>query len=130
MKWGDYMAMTILDEQLKIGQVKSVTSDFGRYIDYVELLFSPTTKVQFRPSENKANIVFAVSDNNLDLPEMVCELTRDTVRNLIVSLKNVYNELIVEPDDETADKDGAVNDQADKDDKPCGICAQKRRHLI
>lgn len=127
MKWGDYMAMTILDEQLKLGQVKSVTSDFGRYIDYVELLFSSTTKVQFRPSDDKTSIVFSVSDNNLDLPEMVCELTRDTVRNLIVSLKNVYNQLKVEPNDELSEKNDG---RTDKDDKPCGICTQKHKIIF
>lgn len=86
----------MLDEQLKIGQVKLVTSDSGRYIDYVELLFSPTTKAEFKPNDNKTGIVFAVSDNNFDLPEMVCELDRDTIRSLIVNLKNMYNQLELE----------------------------------
>lgn len=86
------MAITILDEQLKVGQVQSITSNFGRYIDYISLLFSETTKAEFQPNRNKTGIVFSVSDSNLDLPEMVCELSRDTVRNLIVSLKNMYNQ--------------------------------------
>lgn len=99
------MAITILDEQLKLGQVKSVTSDFGRYIDYVSLLFSDTTKAEFQPNEKRTGIIFSVSDSNFDLPEMVCELDRDTVRNLIVSLKNMYNQLELE-------------DAVGKDDKP------------
>ena len=93
MKRGDFLAMNIIDEQLKIGQVKSITSDFGRTVDYTELLFSPTTKAQFQPNKGRTALIFSVSDGNFDLPEMVCELDRETLRNLIVSLKNMYNEL-------------------------------------
>lgn len=115
------MAITILDEQMKIGQVKTVTSDLGKYIDYTELLFSPTTKVQFQPSDDKTGLIFSVSDNNLELPEMVCELNRDTIRNLIVSLKNMYNQL------ELA-SDTVVSDEKEEDSKTsCGLCSQKRK---
>lgn len=116
------MAITILDEQLKIGQVKSVTSDFGRYIDYISLLFSETTKAEFQPNEKKTGIVFSVSDSNFDLPEMVCELGRDTVRNLIVSLKNMYNQL------EFEETSNSANDKAeDKPENPVssGCCRKK-----
>lgn len=115
------MAITILDEQLKVGQVKSVTSDFGRYIDYIELLFSPTTKAEFQPNEKKTGIILSVSDSNFDLPEMVCELERDTVHNLIISLKNMYNQLVVEDTPEEEDK------PEDKPDKPVstGCCRKK-----
>lgn len=87
------MAMVILDDKMEVGQVKTITSDFGRKVEYTELLFSPTTKVQFRPNENETGILFSVSDNNFDLPELVCEIDRDTIRSLIVSLKNIYNGL-------------------------------------
>lgn len=115
------MAITILDEQLKLGQVKSVTSDFGRYIDYVSLLFSDTTKAEFQPNEKKTGIVFSVSDSNFDLPEMVCELDRDTVRNLIVSLKNMYNQLELEEAVSEGDKTDV------KPEKPAstGCCRKK-----
>lgn len=114
------MAITILDEQLKIGQVKTITSNFGRKIDYAELLFSQTTKAQFQPNEKKTGIIFSISDNNLDLPEMVCELERDTIRNLIVALKNMYNELDEEQPTEEAKPD-------DLEDKPVskGCCRKK-----
>ena len=123
MERGDFLAITILDEQLKIGQVKSVTSDFGRYIDYISLLFSETTKAEFQPNEKKTGIVFSVSDSNFDLPEMVCELNRDTVRNLIVSLKNMYNQLEFEDTASSSDKDK----EEDKTEKPVssGCCRKK-----
>ena len=121
MKWGEFVAITILDEQLKIGQVKSVTSDFGRYIDYISLLFSETTKAEFQPNEKKTGIVFSVSDSNFDLPEMVCELSRDTVRNLIVSLKNIYNQLELE---DTAEK-GEKPAEDPKKPVSSGCCRKK-----
>lgn len=37
--------LDIIDRQLELGQTKVISSDGGRFIDYVELLFSPTTKV-------------------------------------------------------------------------------------
>ena len=114
MEWGELLAITILDEQLKIGQIKSVTSDFGRYIDYVSLLFSDTTKAEFQPNAKRTGIIFSISDSNFDLPEMVCELGRDTVRNLIVNLKNMYNQLELEEAEDNGDKpvekpDGSVS---------------------
>lgn len=114
--------MVILDEHLELGQVKTITSDFGRMIDYVELLFSSTTKAEFQPNDSKTGIIFSVSDSNLDLPEMICELNRDTIRNLIVSLKNMYNQLELE-NNNTSNEDSDNN----KDKKPCGICSQKRK---
>lgn len=116
------MAITILDEHLELGQVKTITSDFGRIIDYVELRFSPTTKAEFQPNKDNTGIIFSVSDSNLDLYEMVCELNRDTVRNLIVSLKNIYNQLELESNKDTTEKDNK-----DKDKTSCGICSQKRK---
>lgn len=117
------MAITILDEHLELGQVKTITSDFGRIIDYVELLFSNTTKAEFKPNDSRTGLIFSVSDSNLDLPEMVCELNRDTIRNLIVSLKNIYNQLELESDKDTSENDNGK----DKDKSSCGICSQKRK---
>lgn len=118
------MAITILDDGLKVGQVKTVTSDLGRYIDYIELLFSPTTKAEFQPNRAKTGIVLSVSDNSFDLPEMVCELERDTVRNLIVSLKNMYNQLEFE---DASGANGSNGESDTKSDKPIstGCCRKK-----
>ena len=85
--------LDIMEDQLELGQVKTITSSGGKIVDFCELLFSPTTKAQFAPSENKQTIVFSVSDNNLSLPQLECNMDKETLRNLIVSLKNIYNEL-------------------------------------
>ena len=85
--------LDILDEQLNVGDVKVITYNGGLNIRYIELLFSPTTKVQFAPSDDKKTINMSVSDNNLQLPDLDCSLTKETLRDFIVSLKNVYSEL-------------------------------------
>lgn len=93
-------SLDILDEQLNVGDVKVITYNGGENIRYIELLFSPTTKVQFAPSEDKKTIRMSVSDNNLQLPELDCQLSHETVRDFIIALKNTYSELIKEESEE------------------------------
>ena len=62
--------LDLLNNQMSVGQVKTITSNGGRTVDYCELLFSSTTKAQFAPSEDKTTMTFAVSDNNLSLPQL------------------------------------------------------------
>lgn len=88
--------LDIVDKQLELGQTKIISHDCGKHIDYVELLFSPTTKVQFAPSDDKTMIRMSVSDNNLELPQMDCFITKSVLRNYIINLKNIYNELLDE----------------------------------
>lgn len=85
--------LNIMEDQLEIGQVKTITSSGGTYVDFVELLFSTTTKVQFAPNEDKKAISLSVSDNQLELPQLECVLDKQTLRNFIISLKNIYNQL-------------------------------------
>ena len=85
--------LDIIEDQIKLGQVKTITSLGSKFVDYVELLFSSTTKAKFAPSEDKREIIFSVMDNNLDLPQLECNMSKETLRDLIVSLKSIYNEL-------------------------------------
>lgn len=91
--------LDIIDRQLDIGDVKIITSDGGKIIKFVELLFSPTTKVQFAPSDDLKTVRLSVSDNTLELPQLDCLLTKETLRNYIISLKNMYNILSDEEND-------------------------------
>lgn len=93
--------LDIIDQQLELGQTKVISSDGGRIIDYVELLFSPTTKVQFAPSDDKRTIRFTVSDNSLELPQMDCLIPKNTLRDYIIALKNMYNQMMDEEAEET-----------------------------
>ena len=88
--------LNIIDEELNVGDVKTITCNGGENIKYVELLFSSNTKVQFSPSKDKKAIVFSVSDSHLGIPELNCVISRETLRDYIYSLKNMYNELLDE----------------------------------
>ena len=85
--------LDIIEDQIELGQVKTITSRGGTFVDFVELLFSPTTKAQFAPDDNLREIVFSVMDNNLDLPQLQCNMNQETLRNLIIALKSIYNQL-------------------------------------
>ncbi len=93
-------SLDILDEQLNVGDVKVITYNGGKNIRYIELLFSTTTKVQFAPSNDKRTIKMSVSDNNLQIPELDCQLSKDTLRDFIIALKNTYSELLKEEREE------------------------------
>lgn len=85
--------LDIIEQQLNVGDVKTISYNGGSNIRFIELLFSPTTKAQFAPTDDKKMVRLSVSDNNLQLPELDCVIDKQTLRNYIVALKNVYNEL-------------------------------------
>ncbi len=90
--------LDIIEQQLNVGDVKTISN--GNTIKYIELLFSPTTKVQFALSGDNKSMRLSVSDNNLQMPELDCVITKGTLRDYIIGLKNMYNEL----DDESEAK--------------------------
>lgn len=86
-------SLEIIDRQLELGDVKTITANGGTTIKFVELLFSPTTKVQFAPSDDRKTVRLSVSDNTLELPQLDCLVTKETLRDYIISLRNIYNTL-------------------------------------
>lgn len=91
--------LDIIDRQLELGDVKIITSKGGSIIKFVELLFSPTTKAQFALSDDKKTVEILVSDNNLSMPQLYCKINKESLRDLLVSLKNLYNQLSDEEED-------------------------------
>ena len=85
--------LEMLDEQISVGDVKTITYTSGKNVKFIELLFSPTTKVMFAPSADKSNLEMTVSSNLMNIPELDCKITKRTLYDLIMSLKNVYSEL-------------------------------------
>lgn len=93
-------SLDIIDRQLELGDVKTITSNGGNTVKFVELLFSYTTKAQFALSDNQKTVEILVSDNNLAMPQLYCKMNKETLRNLILSLKNIHNQLLDEEDSE------------------------------
>ena len=85
--------LDIIEQQINVGDVKTITYNGGANIRYIELLFSSTTKAQFAPSESKRAITFSVSDNNLQLPQLCCQMDKSTLYDLIISLKKLFYQM-------------------------------------
>lgn len=83
--------LDIIEQQLSVGDVKTISN--GDTIKYIELLFSPTTKVQFAPSGDNKSMRLSVSDNNLGMLELDCVITKGTLYDFIISLKLIYSGL-------------------------------------
>lgn len=83
--------LDIIETQLEVGDVKTITN--GNNVKFVELLFSPTTKIQFAQSDDNKNVILSVSDNQLNLPQLECNVDKSTIRDLIINLKTLYNQL-------------------------------------
>lgn len=92
--------LDIIDRQLELGDVKTITSNGGSVVKFIELLFSSTTKAQFALSDDQKTAEILVSDNNLAMPQLYCKMNKETLRNLILSLKNIYNQLLDEEESE------------------------------
>ena len=79
-----------LNNQMSVGQVKTIrTSD---HLDYVEMLFSNELSAQLAPLQD-GTIQFVVKDSEFKLPNMSCKMERDTLRYLIIALKELYSQL-------------------------------------
>lgn len=91
--------LDIIDRQLELGDVKTITGS-GGIVKFIELLFSYTTKAQFALSDDQKTIEILVSDNNLAMPQLYCKMDKETLRNLLLSLKNLHNQLLDEEETE------------------------------
>lgn len=83
-----------LNNQMSVGQVKSIRT--GNHLDYVEMLFSTELSAQLAPLQD--GIQFVVKDSEFKLPNMSCKMSKNTLRDLILSLKELYSGLESEVD--------------------------------
>jgi len=92
-KAGELMTkdLDIVDRQLELGMVKTITT--GSILNYVELLFNPNIKSQFYFNQQENVIQFCVKDSDLGVEGFNCILDKETLRSLIINLKNLYNQL-------------------------------------
>ena len=82
-------SLDILNNQMSVGQVKTIRT--GDHLDYVEMLFSNELSAQLAPLEDET-IQFVVKDSEFKLPNMSCVMEKDTLRSLIISLKELYSQ--------------------------------------
>lgn len=82
--------LDILNNQIQVGQVKTIHT--GSHLDYVEMLFGKDLLAQLAPLEDNT-IQFTVKNNDLEIPELSCKMTLDTIEDMIRSLKKFYSQL-------------------------------------
>ena len=82
--------LDLLNNQMSVGQVKTIRT--GDHLDYVEMLFSNELSAQLAPLEDET-IQFVVKDSEFKLPNMSCKMERDTLRSLILALKELYSQI-------------------------------------
>ena len=80
--------LDVINNQMSVGQVKSIRST-NNHLDYVEMLFSDELSAQLAPLED-GTVQFDVKDNTFKLPNMSCVMNKDTLRSLILNLKELY----------------------------------------
>lgn len=84
--------LSIEEEKLKVGQVERIVSDGGKTINYIKLLLNDNAEVLFAP---KGNILeFTISNPNIDMSNLDCFINEETLRDFVVAIKDVYNQII------------------------------------
>lgn len=81
----------ITDEWLEDGQVKTIST--GKTVNLVELLVGENIKAQLYYNKKENCIQMCMKNTELNTDELICELSKEVTKNLIVGLKNLYNQL-------------------------------------
>lgn len=90
--------MTVADGRLEVGQVMRITSDSGKSVDRIDMPLSPTTVLSIKtPLNNEeragGSAVCRLSDSDLNFPEMTWEMGAGRLRDLIMALTEIYNQV-------------------------------------
>jgi len=80
--------------QLQLGEVRTISKDSGQTVESVELLLGDQTKAEMRINEDSNIMNLVVRDTVLsDIPQLQCAVNKETLRDFIVGLTNLYNML-------------------------------------
>ena len=79
--------LVIEQEQLKVGQVKKVTSSNGDKIESITLLLNNNVEVLFVP-KNDGTLDFTVYNPKFDTSNLDCSISEDVLRDLFLAIQN------------------------------------------
>lgn len=85
--------LSIEEERLKVGQVRTIKSNNGMKIDSVTLLLNNNVEVLFVP-KNDGTLDFTISDPNIDMSNLDCTISEEVLYDLVIQIKNVYNQVV------------------------------------
>ena len=85
--------LSIEEERLEVGQVRTIKSNNGKKIDSITLLLSNNVEVLFVP-KNNGTLEFTISDPNIDMSNLDCTINEDVLYDLTIQIKNAYNQVV------------------------------------
>ena len=90
--------LSIEQEQLRVGQVKRITSNGGEKIASISLLLNDNVEVLFAPNKNKLD--FTISNPNIDMSNLDCTIDKDILRDFVIAIKDSYNQIVESEENE------------------------------
>lgn len=85
--------LVIEQEQLKVGQVKTVTSSNGEKIESITLMLNNNVEVLFVPKAD-GTLDFTVYNPKFDTSNLDCSIDEDVLRDFFLAIKNAYTQVI------------------------------------
>lgn len=85
--------LVIEQEQLKVGQVKTVTSSNGEKIESITLMLNNNVEVLFVPKED-GTLDFTVYNPKFDTSNLDCSISEDVLRDFFSAIKNAYTQVV------------------------------------
>ena len=86
--------LDIVENTLSLGQVKRITND--GILSFVEVLGGDKTKMQMYYDKDKKVVQMEVKDTDLSIASLSCSVDANTLRDLILAEKDLYNVLVSE----------------------------------
>ena len=83
--------LQVTENDLEIGDVLSITSDNGKTLKALQMLIGNQTKASMSIDFDNNCLVFKVNDTDMNLPQLHCNLSKSTIKNMICGLKEFYN---------------------------------------
>jgi hypothetical protein len=88
--------LNVLDDQMEVHQVKNITSNHGKQLDYSQLLLSNELCAMIHYAKEKNRVEFQIEDTNLNIPDFHCQFDKATLKDLIDSMRVMYSQLTEE----------------------------------
>ena len=85
--------LVIEQEQLKVGQVKKVTSSNGDKIESITLMLNNNVEALFVPKED-GTLDFTVYNPKFDTSNLDCSISEDVLRDFFLAIKDAYMQVI------------------------------------
>ena len=83
--------LQVTENDLEIGDVLSITSDNGKTLKALQMLIGNQTKASMSIDFDNNCLVFKVNATDMNLPQLQCNLSKSTIKNMICGLKEFYN---------------------------------------